>query len=110
MITHSLVKKSASRLRNNMLKPIRDNLILEIIEQETVTAGGIHLPGAALEKPYFGRVVECNDQYVMPDGSMHKSEIAKGDLVYFGKTHGTEIKHDGVKYLVISEEFILCKE
>lgn len=93
-----------------MLKPVRDNIILEVIEQDAVSAGGIVIPTASLEKPYCGRVVAANDTFYMPDGSLKQCELAVGDIVYFGKTHGTEIKQGGKAYLVISEEFILCKE
>lgn len=93
-----------------MLKPIRDNVILEVIEQEAVSKGGIVLPGAAIEKPYTGRVVAANDSFSMPDGSIKQCEVKEGDIVYFGKTHGTEVKQGDKLYLVISEEFILCKE
>lgn len=93
-----------------MLKPIRDNIVLELIQQETTTAGGIVIPGAALEKPHRGLVVACNEQFVMPDGSVKQCEVAVGDIVLFGKTHGTDVKHEGTTYRIVAEEFILCKE
>lgn len=93
-----------------MLKPVRDNIVLDVIEQEAKTQGGIVLPGTALEKPYRGVVVAANDSFSMPDGTVKQCEVNVGDIVYFGKTHGTEIKYDGKPYLLISEEFILCKE
>lgn len=92
-----------------MLKPINDHIVLQIIEQENKTQGGIILPTAATEKPYHGRVVACNAEYRMPDGSVKATEVAVGDIVMFGKTHGTEVVHNNEKYLVIAEEFILCK-
>lgn len=93
-----------------MLKPIRDNIILELIEQEAVSAGGIVLPGASLEKPYRGVVVACNESFAMHDGSVKQCEVAIGDTVLFGKTHGTDVKHGNKTYRVIGEQFILCKE
>nr|WP_067285732.1 co-chaperone GroES [Marinobacterium profundum] len=93
-----------------MLKPVGDNIILEVIEQEAVSAGGIVLPGTAVEKPHRGRVLAANPSYYTPTGAFRTSEIAPGDVVLFGKTHGTEVKFEGKPYLVISEEFILCKE
>lgn len=91
------------------IKPIRDNIVLKVIEQESVTQGGIVIPGQAMDKPYMGVVVAVNEQFTMPNGEIKQAECAVGDHVYFGKTHGSEIKHCGDKYLVISEEFILCK-
>ncbi len=93
-----------------MLKPVRDQIILDVIEQETTTRGGIVLPGSAVEKPYRGVVVAVNESFTMPDGSVKAAETELGDIVYFGKTHGTEVQYQGKQYLVISEEFILCKE
>jgi chaperonin GroES len=93
-----------------MLKPIRDNIVLKVIEQENQTASGLYIPESSLEKPYRGEVVAANESFTMPDGSVKACEVGVGDIVYFGKTHGTEVKHEGDKYLVISEEFILCKE
>ncbi|WP_010322153.1 co-chaperone GroES [Marinobacterium stanieri] len=93
-----------------MLNPVRDNIILDVIEQETTTSGGIVLPGSAVEKPYRGVVVAVNESFAMPDGTVKKAETAVGDIVYFGKTHGTEVQYQNKPYLVISEEFILCKE
>ncbi len=93
-----------------MLKPIRDQIVIEPIEQPTQSAGGIVLPGSALEKPFKGKVVAANSEFTMPDGSVKSCEVEVGDTVYFGKTHGTEIPHEGKKLLVVSEEFILCKE
>lgn len=93
-----------------MLKPVGDNLILAVIEQEALSAGGIVLPGSALEKPHRARVVAANVGHYTPTGIYRTSEVAVGDIVLFGKTHGTEVKHEGKPYLVISEEFILCKE
>jgi chaperonin GroES len=93
-----------------MLKPVRDNIILDVIEQETKTSGGIVLPGSAVEKPYRGVVIAVNETFSMPDGTVKTAETKLGDVVYFGKTHGTEVQHGDKKYLVISEDFILCKE
>lgn len=92
-----------------MLKPVRDNIVIKVLDQDPKTKGGILLPGEALEKPYKGVVIACNKQFSMPDGSIKKSEVEVGDIVMFGKTHGTEVAHQDSKYLVISEEFILCK-
>jgi chaperonin GroES len=93
-----------------MLKPIGDNIVLQVIKEEALSAGGIVLPGSALEKPYHGKVVAANKQFTMPDGSIKQAEVFVDDLVVFGKSHGTEVKHEGEMFLVISEEFILCKE
>jgi len=93
-----------------MLEPIRDQIILDVVEQQTTTSSGIVLPDSAVEKPYMGVVLAVNEEFTMPDGTVKKAETKVGDIVYFGKSHGTEIQYRDKKYLVISEEFILCKE
>lgn len=91
------------------LTPIGGKVVLEVEEQETTTAGGIVLPGAALDKPFKGVVVAANAQYTMPDGSKKDGECQVGDTVYFGKSHGSAIKHGDREYLVIDEDLILAK-
>ena len=94
-----------------MLKPIRDHVVLKLIEEKAESAGGIVRPIKAIEEPYRGVVVNVNETYTMPDGSSKKAEVIVGDIVYYGKTHGTEIiDRKGEKFLLISEEFLICKE
>ena len=93
-----------------MLEPIRDNVVLKVIEEKNETAGGILLSSGAVEKPMRGVVLAVNEEFVMPDGSLKKAECAVGDTVVYGRSHGTEVKHSGETYLVIAEEFILARE
>ena len=93
-----------------MLEPVRDNIVLKVIEENNETAGGIILSAGAVEKPCRGVVLAVNESFAMPDGSMKKAECAVGDTVVYGRSHGTEVKHGGEVYLVIAEEFILAKE
>jgi len=94
-----------------MLKPIGSNLIVKVIEESSKTSSGIIIPSAAVEKPYKALVIESKHEFTMPDGSVKKSELKQGDMIFFMKTHGTEVTDSkGEKFLVISEEFIICKE
>lgn len=93
-----------------MLKAVGGNVILKLIEQEAKTSSGIILPTQSLEKPIKGIVIDCNESYFLADGITKKVEVEVGDIVYFGKGHGTEVHYNGEKYHVIREEFIYCKE
>jgi len=91
------------------IKPLGNRLVVEPIEEEEITAGGIVLPETAKEKPQKGKVLavgpgERNDQ-----GEHMPLEVAEGDQVLFAKYSGTEIKYDGKKLLIMRESDILAK-
>jgi chaperonin GroES len=82
------------------IKPLGNRLVVEPIEQEEITAGGIVLPETAKEKPQKGTVLAV--------GPGERNE--KGDhTVLFAKYSGTEIKYDGKKLLIMRESDILAK-
>ena len=82
-----------------MLKPLADRVIVKRLEAEAKTASGIVLPDSAKEKPEQGEVIVCGKGV---------KEVKKGDKVIFGKYSPTEIKVDGLEYLVIKEEDVLA--
>lgn len=93
-----------------MLKPLSDNVLVEVIEQVTKTASGIYLPDtAAKEKPQTGKVVAVGDGKVLDNGKIFKADVAVGDEVLFAKYAGTEVKIDGKDYLLIPGHEILGK-
>ena len=90
------------------LKPLGDRVIVQAIEQEEVTAGGIVLPDTAKEKPQRGKVLAVGDgRYV--DGERVALEVAEGDEVIYSKYGGTEVRVDGDELLILSEHDILAK-
>lgn len=90
------------------LKPLADRLVVEPVEQEEVTAGGIILPETAKEKPQQGIVVAAGPGRMDEDGDYLKMEVKVGDRVLYAKYSGTEIKLDGKKVLVLRESDILA--
>ena len=82
-----------------MLKPLADKLIVKRLEAEEKTASGIVLPDSAKEKPEQGEVIAVGKDV---------KEVKKGERVIFGKYSPTEVKVDGVEYLVIKEEDVLA--
>ena len=90
------------------LKPLGDRVIVQAIEQEEVTAGGIVLPDTAKERPQRGKVLAAGDgRYV--DGERVALEVAAGDEVIYSKYGGTEVRVDGDELLILSEHDILAK-
>jgi chaperonin GroES len=90
------------------LKPLADRLVVEPIEQEEVTAGGIILPETAKEKPQQGKVIAAGPGRTDEDGERIPMEVNVGDKVLYAKYSGTEIKLDGKKVLILRESDILA--
>lgn len=91
------------------LRPLADRVIVEPLDKEEVTPGGILLPETAKEKPQEGRVVSVGPGRWDEDGKKRvEMEVAAGDTVIFAKYSGTEIKLDDKKYLILSEKDILA--
>lgn len=89
------------------LKPLADRVVVEPIEQEEITAGGIVLPETAKEKPQKGTVLAVGPGK-FEDGSLVEMQVKKGDTVLFAKYAGTEIKMDGKKVLILRESDLLA--
>jgi chaperonin GroES len=97
--------KAASKLS---LKPLGGRLIIEPIEQEEMTAGGIILPETAKEKPQEGNVLAVGPGERDDKGARIAMDVKVGDKVLFAKYSGTEIKMDGKKLLIMRESDILA--
>jgi chaperonin GroES len=89
-------------------KPLGNRVLVEPIEQDEVTAGGIVLPDTAKEKPQQGMILAVGPGARDEDGERIPLDVAKGDKVLFAKYSGTEIKVDGKKYLILREDDILA--
>jgi chaperonin GroES len=89
-------------------KPLYDRVLVERLETESKTSGGIIIPDTAKEKPMEGRVVSVG-QGVRSDktGELVQLQVKAGDKILFGKWSGTEIKLDGKDYLVMKESDIM---
>jgi chaperonin GroES len=90
------------------LKPLGGRVIIEPIEQEEMTAGGIILPETAKEKPQEGKVLATGPGERDEKGERVPLDLKVGDKVLFAKYSGTEIKMDGRKLLIMSEKDILA--
>jgi len=90
------------------LKPLADRLVVEPIEQEEVTAGGIILPETAKEKPQQGKVIAAGPGRTDDEGDRIAMDVKVGDRVLYAKYSGTEIKLDNKKVLILRESDILA--
>jgi chaperonin GroES len=88
--------------------PLNDKILVERVEAEEKTAGGIVLPDTAKEKPKQGKVLSLGEGKVLDNGKRQAFQVKKGDKVLFTSYAGSEIKIEGKEYLIMSEEDILA--
>ena len=89
------------------LRPLQDRILVQRVEEEATTKGGIIIPDTAKEKPAEGKVVAVGNGKVGEDGKRVPLEVKKGDRILFGKYSGTEVKVSGEEYLIMREEDVL---
>jgi len=90
------------------LKPLGSRVVVEPLEENEVTAGGIVLPETAKEKPQKGTVLSVGPGDRDEDGKRIPMDVAVGDVVLFAKYGGTEIKMDSKKLLILRESDLLA--
>jgi chaperonin GroES len=89
------------------IRPLHDRIIVERLEEETKTAGGLIIPDTAKEKPQQGKVIAVGKGKKTEDGKVLPLDVKVGDKVLFGKYSGTDIKIDGKEFLMMREDDIL---
>jgi chaperonin GroES len=90
------------------IRPLADRVLVERVEAESKTAGGIVLPDTAKEKPQRGKIVAVGKGKILDDGSQKEMQVKKGDEVLFTSYAGTDIKIDGKEYLIMDESDIMA--
>ncbi len=90
------------------VRPLHDRVIVQRLEEEEKTKGGIIIPDTAKEKPIEGKVIAVGAGKIKKDGTKVALEVKKGDRVLYAKYAGTEVKIDGEEYLMMKEEDILA--
>ena len=92
------------------LTPLADRVLVKRLEEEEQkTSGGIIIPDTAKEKPQEGEVVAVGKGRLLDNGERQPVDVAVGDKVLFGKYSGTEVKYNGIEYLILREDDILAK-
>lgn len=89
------------------IRPLGDRVVVERLEEEKTSPGGIVIPDSATEKPIQGRVVALGSGKVLDSGDVRPIDLKVGDRVLFGKYAGTEVKISGQTLLVMREDDIL---
>ena len=90
------------------IRPLSDKVLVERVEAEAKTAGGIVLPDTAKEKPQRGKIAAVGEGKLLEDGTRRAVQVKKGDLVLFTSYAGTEIKVEGKEYLIMDESDIMA--
>ncbi len=91
------------------LRPLDDRVVVEPMEAEETTAGGIVLPDTAKEKPQRGTVIAVGPGKLLDNGSRAEVAVALGDEVIYGKYSGSEVEIDGREVKILRESDILAK-
>jgi len=90
------------------IRPLADKVLVQRLEAENKTAGGIVLPDTAKEKPQRGKIVSVGKGKVLDDGTVRKMQVKKGDTVLFTSYAGTDVKIGSKEYLIMSESDIMA--
>ena len=90
-----------------ILRPLQDRILVQRVEEEGKTKGGIIIPDTAKEKPIEGKVIVAGNGKLSEDGRRIVLEVKKGDRILFGKYSGTEVKIEDEEYLIMREDDVL---
>ena len=91
------------------LRPLDDRVVLQVLDAEETTAGGIVLPDSAKEKPQRGKVTAVGNGRLGKDGKRLALDVKKGDVVLFGKYAGSDVVVEGKDFKILRENEILAK-
>ena len=89
------------------IRPLHDRILVERLEEENKTPGGIIIPDSAKEKPVEGKVVAAGNGKITESGEVKPLDVKEGDRILFGKYAGTDVKIGGQEYLIMREDDVL---
>ena len=90
------------------IKPLSDRVVIEPLEADEKTSGGIYLPDTAKEKPQMGKVVAAGPGKISDAGQKIAMEVKVNDKILYGKYSGTDVTFEGKDYLIMRESDILA--
>ena len=90
------------------IKPLEDRIVVQPLDAEQTTASGLVIPDTAKEKPQEGKVIAVGPGRFNEDGARVPLDVAVGDTVIYSKYGGTEVKHGGQEYLILSARDLLA--
>lgn len=88
-------------------RPLHDRILVERVSEEEKTKGGIIIPESAKEKPQEGKVVAVGNGKLLDNGQLQALEVKSGDRILFSKYSGSEVKLEGVEYIIMREDDVL---
>jgi len=94
-------------MANTKIRPLQDRLLVQRLNEEEKTAGGIIIPDTAKEKPQEGKVIAVGQGKVLESGKVQPLTVKEGDRILFTKYSGTEVKIEGSDYLILKEDDVL---
>ena len=106
-MTTKTSKPATTSRKTGSIRPLGDRVLVERMEAEERTAGGILLPESAKEKPKEGKVIAIGEGRTLDDGKRSTFSVKVGDRILFSAYAGTEVKYGGDEYLIMREEDIL---
>ncbi len=86
------------------LRPLGDKVVVQLLEKEDKSAGGLYLPDSAQKKPQTGKVIAIGDGRLLEDGKRAPMTLKVGDKVLFSKYGGNEVQIDGEEYTILDED------
>ena len=86
------------------IRPLHDRIVVKRIEEKETVLNGIIIPDSAKEKPQEGEVVAVGNGKRLDDGKIAPMELVAGDRILFGKYSGSEIKVEGIDYMIMRED------
>ena len=89
------------------IRPLHDRIVVKRVEEDETKVGGLFIPDSAKEKPQKGEVVAVGKGKRGDDGKLIPLDVQAGDKILFGKYSGSDIKMDGVEYLIMREDDVL---
>jgi len=89
------------------IRPLQDRLVIQRVEEDDTTQGGIVLPDTAKERPSRGKVIAAGNGKKLDSGQVQPLDVKIGDIVLFGKYAGTEVKLDEEEFLVMREDDVM---
>ena len=90
-----------------MIKPLGDNIVVKVIDDQEQTSGGIYIPDSAKEKPQKGEVIAVGSGKTLDSGEKGEMEVKVGDIVLYAKYSGTDVKLDNQLLKVLSIKDVL---
>jgi len=102
-----MATKTTTKPGKTTIRPLGDRVLVQRVEAEERTAGGILLPDSAKEKPKEGKIIAIGNGRVLDSGERSTFSVRAGDRILFTAYAGTEVKYIGTEYLIMREDDIL---